>query len=153
MGGVARMQKQTTAVPNDRDRIWKAMRILRTFSQPTLVATAEVGKDNVTRYVRGLTEVGYLAVITPANPARHEPAQYRLRRNTGPVAPRLGKLGLYDANLVDPYQLPPNKRLCRHSHAMHKALRELVDAIDTCNGIDAKAAAGLRVLNAVAEGK
>jgi hypothetical protein len=153
MAGVARMQKQTTAVSNDRDRMWKAMRILREFNQPTLVATAEVGADNVRRYLRGLVAVGYVVITTPANPARQLPAHYRLRRNTGPVAPRLGNLGVYDANVADPYQLPPNKSLCRHAHAMHKALRELVDAIDTGDGVDKKAAAGLEILNRIAEGQ
>ena len=86
--------------PCDRDRVWQSMRVMRTFSQPELVATAEAGRENVRRYVRGLLNAGYLAVVRPTDSGRRGGhAVYRLVRDTGPHAPRLRVDGrTYDVN-------------------------------------------------------
>ncbi len=86
--------------PCDRDRIWQSMRVLRQFSLPDLVATAESGYANTRRYVRGLVNSGYLRLVQPvASGRRGGYAVYRLVRDTGPHAPRLQIDGrTYDVN-------------------------------------------------------
>jgi hypothetical protein len=74
-------QRQPTA----RDRIWQAMRILRTFTVPALCATAGAGPANVRDYVQALIAAGYLRPAGKQDRRR----VYRLTRNTGPYAPRL----------------------------------------------------------------
>jgi hypothetical protein len=109
-------------------RMWNSMRQLRQFSVADLQATAEVGHSHATKYVRLLLQAQYLVLVAPKREGvAMGHAVYRLVRNTGPVAPRASADGVFDANLADPYQMPPTKRLCRHVHALHKALREIVD--------------------------
>ena len=87
-------------LPRARDRAWQSMRILRRFSLPDLMATAEVGQDNARKYVRGLARAGYLRVVkAKANGHKGGHAVYQLVRDTGPRAPRLQKDGsTYDPN-------------------------------------------------------
>lgn len=104
------------------------MRQLRSFTTGDLVATAEIGESLAQKYVLALQRAGYLAVLQPKRSGvTGGHAQYRLVRNTGPVAPRINQDGIFDANLADPYQISPSKLFCKHASAMHKALRELVD--------------------------
>ena len=60
---MARLPKTRNRVwnrqPRARDRVWQSMRMLRTFTTADLVATAEANRDNVIKYVRGLTAAGY----------------------------------------------------------------------------------------------
>lgn len=86
--------------PRARDRIWQSMRILRSFTIPTLMATAEASETNVMRYVRGLLAASYLYVVKPRDSGRRGGhAVYRLIRDTGPIAPRLQRNGTtYDPN-------------------------------------------------------
>lgn len=76
--------------PVARDRIWQSMRVMRRFTQPDLQATAEAGRDNVRKYVRGLVAAGYLRIVKPKDSGRKggHPI-YQLVRDTGPRAPRL----------------------------------------------------------------
>lgn len=129
--GKAGMRKRSPSVLEARGKIWNSMRILRTFTRPDLVATAEASPDNVKKYVSGLREAGYLALA-----GQHQSGQagsyqqFRLVRNTGPVAPRLSAAGLYDANLADATCVPPTKRMQQFAQALHKQLREMVDAAE-----------------------
>lgn len=86
--------------PRARDRAWQSMRILRQFSLPDLVATAEIGQANARKYVIGLRRSGYLVLAREKDEGRaggHE--VYRLVRDTGPRAPRLQSDGCtYDPN-------------------------------------------------------
>lgn len=85
--------------PVARDRIWTSIRILREFTQPKLVATADAGEDNVKRYVNGLCKAGYLALVREKRSGhKGGHARYLLIRNTGPRAPRLQR----DGNTYDP---------------------------------------------------
>jgi hypothetical protein len=84
-----------------RQRAWQSMRVLRRFTLPDLQATAEIGRDNVGRYVRGLLRAQYLRIAKPkVNGHVGGHAIYQLVRNTGPHAPRLqhGGAALYDPN-------------------------------------------------------
>lgn len=83
-----------------RARMWTAMRVLRTFSVPEVVATAEVSVTAAHKYLRALERAGYLQVAREKQNGRtggH--VLYRLSRDTGPYAPRLGKDGVRDPNL------------------------------------------------------
>ncbi|MEJ1402533.1 MAG: hypothetical protein RPU61_03315 [Candidatus Sedimenticola sp. (ex Thyasira tokunagai)] len=86
--------------PVARDRAWQSMRILRQFTIPDLMGTADMGKDNARRYIRGLVLAGYLIVSRKkrnGHKGGHE--VYRLVRDTGPRAPRLQTDGrTYDPN-------------------------------------------------------
>lgn len=85
--------------PRARDRAWQSMRILRRFTLPDLIATAEISADNARKYVRGLRRSGYITIDTPkAEGKKNGHEIYRLTRDTGPKAPRLQK----DGNTYDP---------------------------------------------------
>lgn len=135
--------------------MWNSMRQLRTFTTADIVATAEVTTSNAAHYLRGLLAAEYLVMRQPARrgvPGSY--AVYALVRNTGPVAPRVTAEGVFDGNLADPYQLPPNKRICKHANAILKALRELVDAIQQPGSaaVD-QAVTGANEVLAVVDGK
>jgi hypothetical protein len=138
-GGTVGMRKQAPQRGMQvRQRLWRSMRMLRQFSVPDLEATAEAERSHIGVFIRALVAAGYVQVEQPRqNGKRGGHAVYRLIRNTGPVAPRLATDGLYDANLIDPYELPPTKRLCKHAHALHKCLRELLDAMSMDGDVDA----------------
>jgi hypothetical protein len=129
MSGKAGQRKRVALGPEHAlSRMWKSMRMLRVFTTADLEATAEVSYNHAKKYVRALGEAEYLVMAQPRKSGvTGGHASYRLVRNTGPVAPRFAIDGLFDANLADPYQLPPSKKISRHAHALHKALRELVD--------------------------
>lgn len=87
-----------------RQRMWQSMRRLPEFTTADLVATAEVGYSNAKKYLRALRVAGYLRCARPVRSgATGGHAVYRLARNTGPFAPRIGKGALRDPNL-EPHQ-------------------------------------------------
>lgn len=138
-GGKPGMRKQAPQRGlQARQRIWKSMRMLRQFTVADLEATAEAERSHIGHYLRALTAAQYVQCEQPVQSGkRGGHATYRLLRSTGPVAPRLSSDGVYDANLIDPYELPPTKRLCKHAHALHKTLRELLDAMSMGGDVDA----------------
>ncbi len=82
-----------------RERMWRAMRILRRFHMRELLQVAEVPRRKVAeRFVQDLTRAGYLRVAERARGC--DGSVYALIRNTGPFAPRVGCKGLtLDPNL------------------------------------------------------
>ena len=86
--------------PRARDRAWQSMRIMRRFTLPDLMATAEISHDNAKKYVRGLVLSGYVRVVVErASGRKGGHAVYQLLRDTGPRAPRLQTDGrTYDPN-------------------------------------------------------
>lgn len=82
-----------------RGRMWRSMRILRKFTVSDLVATAVVTPAVAYRYVKTLSDAGYIECSKPHKPGsagkgRCEPphdAKWMLVRDTGPYAPRGGK--------------------------------------------------------------
>ncbi len=65
-------------------RIWTAIRVMRTFDVPALLMAAETGKRHATNYFNQLERAGYLKRIdTPDEFHR----RYRLLRDTGPRHP------------------------------------------------------------------
>ncbi len=100
---MARPQGKSTRVfkrqPRARDRAWQSMRMLRTFTLPDLMATAEIGYDNIKKYIGGLECAGYLRRVRDKNNGRKGGhVAWMLVRNTGPRAPRLQS----DGNTYDP---------------------------------------------------
>lgn len=92
--------------PRARDRVWQSMRVMRTFTRPDLMATAEASEDNVSKYVRGLVRAGIVTIVKPRDSGRkggHE--IYRLIKDLGPTAPRLRSNGTtYDVNRREIHQ-------------------------------------------------
>ena len=91
---------QFTRKPRARDRAWQSMRILRRFTMPQLVATAEITIDNARKYCNGLERAGFLRLTTPRNSGvRGGHKTYLLIRDPGPKSPRLRTNGItYDPN-------------------------------------------------------
>lgn len=114
---------------DDRGRMWKSMRMLREFTPPDVEATAEASKANVRKYIKGLATHGYLQLQRAATGQPGGHAIWRLVKNTGPVAPRLSKDGLYDANVAEPLPRSGDRPLTRAAPWLLKSLRELVDEI------------------------
>ncbi len=82
-----------------RERMWRAMRILRQFHIRDLIQVAEIaGRKAAERFLQDLTRAGYLRVAEHARGC--DGSVYALIRNTGPFAPRVGRKGLtLDPNL------------------------------------------------------
>lgn len=75
-----------------RQRMWQAMRVMRQFTIADIVATAEVTRSHATKYVRALNIAGYAQCIrSRQSGVTGGHALWRLARDTGPHAPRVGK--------------------------------------------------------------
>jgi hypothetical protein len=94
-----RSHMQKMATNTARFRVWRSMRILRSFTIPQLAATSDANLRNVTAYVTGLARNGYLRVTR--RKSRLGAGTYMLVRNTGPNPPQLAHdQSLYDPNLA-----------------------------------------------------
>lgn len=100
MPGVTGMRKRTIPRAETRARIWQAMRVLRRFTLPDLVATAEANLANVRKYVVGLAKVGVVRVAAPKrNGKKGGHKVWMLSRDLGPFPPRLQRNGqVWDPN-------------------------------------------------------
>ena len=75
--------------PCDRARIWTSMRVMRRFTLPELIVTAQAGESNARCYIGELHAAGYIAIAVPFRRGAIGGHQvWRLVRNTGPHAPR-----------------------------------------------------------------
>lgn len=96
------------------DKIWGAMRMLRTFTVDELVAVVETTtRRTVGSYASALARTGFLRPRTLAgNGSRgRAAAQYQLVRNSGPIAPSFVnyRRALYDHNTDMEYPLNANR--------------------------------------------
>lgn len=99
MSGVLGQKKMLNRDPCARDRVWQSMRILRSFTMPELVATADAGYDNVRKYLRGLVSAGIVRKVRKHVGMKCGHGKYFLVRDLGPHAPRLCADGrTYDPN-------------------------------------------------------
>jgi len=71
------------------DRAWQAMRILREFTTPDVVATAECNRSMLSAYMKALQRTGYLVVTHSKATLVHRPIGWRLVRDTGPLRPHV----------------------------------------------------------------
>lgn len=95
-------------VHQQRAKIWQAMRILRRFLISDLASTSEVPRKHAAVYLHRLRRAEYVREVQPRSRAAE--AVYQLVRNTGPLAPRLGKHGITDPNL-EPAKPEPGDEL------------------------------------------
>lgn len=83
-----------------QDRMWRSMKMLKTFTAEELAASASLGPETVTvgtakEYLKHLQRAGYLTIVVAATPGYRSgtgnPARYRLRPDmiTGPLAPQV----------------------------------------------------------------
>lgn len=83
-----------------QDRMWRSMKMLKTFTAEELASSASIEDETVTvgtakEYIKHLQRAGYLAVVIAATPGYRpgtgNPARYRLRPDmiTGPLAPQI----------------------------------------------------------------
>lgn len=82
-------------------RVWQSMRVLRQFHTGELEATAEAGASQVLKYVRALSQAGYLRLQVPIVSGRPGSRNvWLLLRDSGPLAPicRRDGTGVYDPN-------------------------------------------------------
>ncbi|WP_343526929.1 hypothetical protein [Sphingomonas sp.] len=86
--GQARMRQRTA-----RQRIWTAMRVLKTFDVPTLRMAAEATDRAVETYLNALRRAGYVRIQAPGSTASGRIATYRLHHNTGPHCPTTRRPG------------------------------------------------------------
>lgn len=106
-------------------RMWKSMRQLRQFTRGDIIATAEATSKHVEKFVQQLKGAGYIEVVQRS--VSNQPEIMRLAKNTGPVAPRFGQHGCYDANIAEPALRPGDRALNRHAPALLATLRLVVD--------------------------
>lgn len=91
------------AKPTLQERVWRAMRQLRSFDLPQLIATTETTSETTRGYVHALRRSGYVVLRNKL---------FVLVRNTGPKPPRVLKdymasnkrpLGVEDRNTGERY--------------------------------------------------
>lgn len=73
--------------------MWQSMRVLRRFTAADLQATAEVSRASATRYLKALHDAHYITPLSGQHHGRAQFTQYRLVRNSGPLAPRVSRDG------------------------------------------------------------
>lgn len=87
-----------------RERLWRTMKMLKTFTAQDLAVAASlpdapVQPGEAKDYARTLAAAGYLATVKPGTPQRGQ-AVYRLVRNTGPLPPQIQRCSaVFDPNL------------------------------------------------------
>ncbi len=101
MSGVAGMTKRAPMQGKQaRQRMWDSMIALRRFTLADLVATGEVSYSHAKKYVGALKREGYVVCVRPVRSGvAGGDALWRLARDTGPYAPRIGARRLRDPNL------------------------------------------------------
>lgn len=87
MAGIkGQMRQKPTA--GARARTWTAMRVLVTFTIADVMATAEVTRQNASKYLVALERAGFLLRVRDNVSGRAgSHIRYRLVRNSGPEAP------------------------------------------------------------------
>ena len=105
-----------------QQRIWAAVRVLRTFDVPTLCMAAASARHATHQYVNTLRRAGYVDVVKPFDRFLARPATFRLARNTGPKCPTTHKVAretsaiqVRDNNTGRIVLLPPGEHISRRS--------------------------------------
>lgn len=99
-------RQRTWTRATGRTRLWQSMRIMRQFSLPDLVATAEVNSDNARKYVGALTRAGICRVSREKrNGYKGGHQVWFLVRDLGPHAPTIQTDGgVWDPNAHTVYR-------------------------------------------------
>lgn len=99
--------KATNGTAHRRELLWRAIRILRSFTTLELMAVAEQeNKRSVLQYLRQLRLAGFLRA-NYGNPGLHQPTAFVLIRNPGPLTPAVLQKGavVYDPNTEQEYRI------------------------------------------------
>lgn len=91
MAGVQGQVKRSRMPNTVRARLWKSMRMMRRFTIPDLIETAEASDTCARKFVRALVESDYVHVLRKTNFRLMTHTTYLLVNDTGPQAPRLRK--------------------------------------------------------------
>ena len=75
--------------PPAQQRMWTALRILKSFDVDTLAYAAGARRDYALCYLRNLVLAGYVTVTEEARPRHGHPARYRVVRRSGLLSPRI----------------------------------------------------------------
>jgi len=71
------------------DRAWQAMRIMREFTAPDIVAIAECNPTTLSQFMKAIQRAGYLVITHNKATRVHRPMGWRLVRDTGPLRPHV----------------------------------------------------------------
>lgn len=74
--------------PTSYQKIWHAIRVLKTFDIPMLRMVSGTGEHTTRGYIGMLQRVGYVRMECFGSPIRQIPSRYTLVRNTGRTPPR-----------------------------------------------------------------
>jgi hypothetical protein len=86
---------------------WQAMRVMRRFTPVDLMTTAEIGEDNIRKYLKGLSRAGVVRLVKKRQPGIPGSRDlWMLVRDTGPKPPLVRKDGVYDQNTRNVYPYP-----------------------------------------------
>lgn len=87
-----------------RSRMWRVMRMKKTFGIPDIAAITEQPYGSVHRYLKTLVDAGYLRLLASNESGRAASwNRYLLIRNAGPYAPSVQAGGeIFDPNTYDP---------------------------------------------------
>jgi hypothetical protein len=120
------------------ERIWKAIRIMRVGDVPMVALAASASPRTTGSYLRWLETQGYLACVAAANPRKGLPAKYRIKRDTGPKAPKPLKAG--------PVKLKTNMARCSTSRVVEMRINAVLLAWGSADLAQLCAAAKVRAL-------
>lgn len=79
--------RATARQSSQRERLWRAMRVLPGFDVPGLMLVANASRRSVETLINALHRAGYLRQLSRGNSVKATWSTYRLVRNTGPAAP------------------------------------------------------------------
>lgn len=110
---------------NCRDRLWRAMRILKKFDVPTLQLAADASSSNTQSYLNWLRRAGYVRILRFGARGQGEHSTYQLVRSTGRLTPTIrattvdGRLTrrLYDPNTDTEIDVSPGAASLRPARA------------------------------------
>ena len=101
---MARLPGSTTTIRSQsegRARMWRAMRVFRSFTSPQVCMAASVSRKNAQSFIRALEKAGYLRRVRAHESGKAGSfADWRLIRDTGPECPilRRDRNSVYDPN-------------------------------------------------------
>lgn len=94
---------------NGRQRMWMAMKALKSFTYRDLSLAAQVSDADAKFYIMWLTRAGYLAVVSRKSSFR-DVLKFVAARDTGPNPPQIRKdKSVYDRNLHKVVWTPEGK--------------------------------------------
>lgn len=82
-------------------RAWNSIRVFKRFTSDQVEATADIRRNNLSKYLKALHQTGYLVRVRPKQNGKSlGHAVWRLARDSGPRAPivRTDGSGVYDPN-------------------------------------------------------